>query len=161
MTHLFHFGLRRGHDLCFDALMAGQCKNGLCNNSPYTRSPCTCDRQFVSCLKGAKTRIANALGRVFFNIGGMNCYKFDHPIKRCVEFVDVSKNSKVPTWLLKALHVHPEPQKPRYSKNIQAHNKLLLHNLLIVLSGANSTSWTLPSLRFGSFLKHSMTRQPI
>jgi len=103
----------RGHDLCFDALMAGQCKNGLCNNSPYTRSPCTCDRQFVSCLKSAETRIANALGRVFFNIGGMNCYKFEHPIKRCLEFVDVAKSSKVPTWLLKALHVHPEPQRPR------------------------------------------------
>lgn len=59
----------------------GHCKNGLCNYSPVTRSPCECDKMFVRCLKSAKTRVANALGKVFFNVAGLTCYKYDHPIK--------------------------------------------------------------------------------
>ena len=43
-------------------LAPGQCKNGLCNFSPFTRSPCGCDHNFVRCLKKAKTKIANTLG---------------------------------------------------------------------------------------------------
>ena len=59
----------------------GICKNGLCNFSPVTRSPCECDKAFVRCLKKAKTRVANALGKVFFNVAGLTCYKYDYPIK--------------------------------------------------------------------------------
>ena len=40
-----------------------------------------CDKAFVRCLRKAKTRVANALGRVFFNVAGLTCYKFDYPIK--------------------------------------------------------------------------------
>lgn len=59
----------------------GHCRKGLCNNSPVTRSPCGCDKAFVKCLKEAKTRVANALGKFFFNVAGLTCYKFDYPIK--------------------------------------------------------------------------------
>ena len=56
-------------------------KYGICNFSPVTRSPCQCDKQFVRCLKNAKTKVANALGKVFFNVAGLTCYKFEYPIK--------------------------------------------------------------------------------
>ena len=73
------------HDLCLtvtgEYLSPGHCRNGLCNFSPVTRSPCECDKAFVRCLRKAKTRVANALGRVFFNVAGLTCYKFDYPIK--------------------------------------------------------------------------------
>ena len=56
----------RSHDICLEVtgeyLAPGQCKNGLCNFSPFTRSPCGCDNNFVRCLKKAKTKIANTLG---------------------------------------------------------------------------------------------------
>ena len=50
-------------------------------HSDLPRSPCECDKAFVKCLKSAKTRVANALGKVFFNVAGLTCYKFDYPIK--------------------------------------------------------------------------------
>ena len=56
------------------------------------------------------------LGRVFFNIAGLTCYKFDHPIKRCAEYIDVTRMSKIPAIgyrLLRMLNVHPEPKRPR------------------------------------------------
>jgi len=56
----------RSHDICLEIsgeyLSPGQCKNGLCNFSPFTRSPCGRDHNFVRCLKKAKTKIANTLG---------------------------------------------------------------------------------------------------
>jgi len=109
----------RDHDLCLSRntfLGPGQCGNGLCNFSPVTRSPCECDKAFVKCLKSAKTRVANALGKVFFNVAGLTCYKFDYPIKRCVEYVDVAgslKFSSLPMWIVQKLQIHPEPQRPR------------------------------------------------
>ena len=56
------------------------------------------------------------LGRVFFNIAGLTCYKYDHPIKRCAEYIDVTHMSKIPAIgynLLRMLNVHPEPKRPR------------------------------------------------
>ena len=55
-------------------------------------------------------------GRVFFNIAGLTCYKYDHPIKRCKEYIDVTRMSKIPAIgyrLLRMLNVHPEPKRPR------------------------------------------------
>lgn len=93
----------------------GICKNGLCNFSPVTRSPCECDKAFVRCLKKAKTRVANALGKVFFNVAGLTCYKYDYPIKRCVEYVDVAGTiaGSLPLWIVRSLSIHPDPQRPR------------------------------------------------
>ena len=56
------------------------------------------------------------LGRVFFNIAGINCYKYDHPIKRCAEYIDVTRMSKIPPWILRMLNIHPEPKRPRCRK---------------------------------------------
>ena len=87
------------HDLCLtvtgEYLSPGHCRNGLCNFSPVTRSPCECDKAFVRCLRKAKTRVANALGRVFFNVAGLTCYKFDYPIK-----VIKSKRKKIVGFFL-------------------------------------------------------------
>jgi len=60
--------------------------------------------------------VLKKLGRVFFNIAGLTCYKYDHPIKRCAEYIDVTHMSKIPAIgynLLRMLNVHPEPKRPR------------------------------------------------
>ena len=75
-------------------------------------SRCQCDRQFVNCLRSVKTRISTALGRVFFNIAGMTCYKYEHPVKRCMEYVDVPKNH-IPLWILSASNINRNPKRPR------------------------------------------------
>ena len=66
-NNILIFLIFRGHDICLEVtgeyLAPGQCKNGLCNFSPFTRSPCGCDHNFVRCLKKAKTKIANTLGK--------------------------------------------------------------------------------------------------
>ena len=66
VLHIFFIFNFRSHDICLEVtgeyLAPGQCKNGLCNFSPFTRSPCGCDHNFVRCLKKAKTKIANTLG---------------------------------------------------------------------------------------------------
>ncbi|CAB4056892.1 unnamed protein product [Lepeophtheirus salmonis] len=104
------------HDLCLtvtgEYLSPGDCKNGLCNYSPVTRSPCQCDLQFVRCLRSAKTKVANALGRLFFNIAGLTCYKYEHPVKRCTEFAR-PQITRFPPWLLSAMHINPSPKRPR------------------------------------------------
>lgn len=66
----------------------------------------------MTCLRSVKTRISAALGRVFFNIAGMYCYKYEHPVKRCMEYVDVPKNH-IPPWILTASNINRNPKKPR------------------------------------------------
>ena len=104
------------HDLCLtvtgEYMSPGDCKNGLCNFSPVTRSPCQCDLQFVRCLKNARTKLANAIGRLFFNIAGLTCYKYEHPVKRCSEYA-FPQNTRFPPWLLRAMHINHAPLRPR------------------------------------------------
>jgi hypothetical protein len=56
--------------------------------------------------------MADALGRIFFNIAGMTCYQYDHPVKRCVEYVDPPKNH-LPPWILSATQINTDPRRPR------------------------------------------------
>lgn len=45
----------REHDLCPHTLSAGECKRGLCNHQPFTRSHCDCDMKFRRCLQQLNT----------------------------------------------------------------------------------------------------------
>lgn len=45
----------REHDLCPYTLSPGECKRGLCNQQPFTRSHCDCDMKFRRCLQQLNT----------------------------------------------------------------------------------------------------------
>lgn len=106
----------RQHDLCLtftgEYIAPGQCKNGLCNPSPFYRSPCRCDLQLGSCLRSARNRIANLIGRTFFNVAGMSCFKYEYPITRCAEYFQPHK-SRLPPWVLSMTKVNENPEGPR------------------------------------------------
>lgn len=106
----------RQHDLCItftgEYLAPQQCKHGLCNPSPFVRSPCRCDLQLGSCLRSAHNHIANLIGRTFFNVAGMSCFKYEYPIKRCAEYFQPPK-SRLPPWVLSMTKVNDNPEGPR------------------------------------------------
>ncbi|CAH0548740.1 unnamed protein product [Brassicogethes aeneus] len=50
----------RDHDNCPENLLRGQCKQGICNNSAFTRSHCDCDATFRRCLQETNTETARS-----------------------------------------------------------------------------------------------------
>ncbi|XP_050292825.1 phospholipase A2-like isoform X2 [Anthonomus grandis grandis] len=69
----------RDHDNCPKYLMKGECREGICNNSPYTRSHCDCDASFRKCLQTVNSETANTIGAIFFNIIQVICFKERSP----------------------------------------------------------------------------------
>ncbi|XP_044737877.1 phospholipase A2-like isoform X2 [Chrysoperla carnea] len=69
----------REHDHCPNIIKSGECKNGICNTSHFTRSHCDCDARFRRCLQSLNTEVANTLGAVFFNVVQVTCFKERRP----------------------------------------------------------------------------------
>ncbi|KAK7869727.1 hypothetical protein R5R35_011795 [Gryllus longicercus] len=65
----------REHDNCPSQLGPGECRGGLCNNTPFTTSHCDCDARFRRCLQTVNTDTAHTLGTLFFNVGQVKCFK--------------------------------------------------------------------------------------
>ncbi len=101
-----------------------------CTSTVHYRR-CRCDLQLGACLRSARTKIANVIGRTFFNVAGMSCFKYDYPIKRCAKFYRPPKNRyttachffriwdksvihlRLPPWVLSVTRVKEDPEKPR------------------------------------------------
>ena len=62
------------------------------------------------------------MGKVFFNIVGMTCYQYEHPVKRCVEYVDPPRNH-LPPWIISATQATPNPEGPRCRRYELDHTK--------------------------------------
>ncbi|CAF4800579.1 unnamed protein product [Pieris macdunnoughi] len=73
----------RDHDNCADYIPAGETKHNLTNKAFYSRLACYCDLQFRHCLREAKTKTANKIGTVYFDLLGTECYKEDYLITGC------------------------------------------------------------------------------
>ncbi|XP_066144499.1 phospholipase A(2) isoform X1 [Euwallacea fornicatus] len=69
----------REHDNCPKSLMKEECRGGICNNSPYTRSHCDCDAIFRKCLQNVNSETANTIGAIFFNVIQVICFKERSP----------------------------------------------------------------------------------
>ncbi|XP_034934669.1 group 3 secretory phospholipase A2 isoform X2 [Chelonus insularis] len=69
----------REHDHCPVTISPQECINGICNNSPFTRSHCDCDAKFRRCLQNLNTEVANTLGALFFNVIQVTCFKERRP----------------------------------------------------------------------------------
>ncbi|KAF4519013.1 hypothetical protein B566_EDAN009776 [Ephemera danica] len=73
----------RDHDTCADVIRPESSKYGLRNPSTSTRFACSCESKFYLCLKAIKSRVANQLGHVYFNVLGEDCFKKSNPIVGC------------------------------------------------------------------------------
>ncbi|KAG6449748.1 hypothetical protein O3G_MSEX006227 [Manduca sexta] len=73
----------REHDNCPDLILAGETKYNLTNSAFYTRLNCQCDEKFRLCLHNATSKIANKVGKIYFNALGTQCYREDYPITGC------------------------------------------------------------------------------
>lgn len=69
----------REHDNCPNALARGECRQGICNDSPFTRSHCDCDAELRRCLQNVNTETANTIGAIFFNVIQVTCFKERRP----------------------------------------------------------------------------------
>ncbi|XP_068902470.1 acidic phospholipase A2 PA4 isoform X3 [Tenebrio molitor] len=69
----------RDHDNCPNNLLMGECRQGICNDSPFTRSHCDCDATFRRCLQNVNTETANTIGAIFFNVVQVICFKERSP----------------------------------------------------------------------------------
>lgn len=65
----------REHDHCPNQLEPGQCRQGICNMSPFTRSHCDCDNAFRRCLHDVNSEVANTIGTLYFNVVQVTCFK--------------------------------------------------------------------------------------
>ena len=67
----------RQHDLgCPISIEPGMTKYGLTNVRFHTVMHCDCDERFSSCLKMARTRAADIVGNLFFNVAHIPCFVF-------------------------------------------------------------------------------------
>ncbi|VEN56590.1 unnamed protein product [Callosobruchus maculatus] len=79
----------RDHDNCPIYLSAGECRQGICNHSPFTRSHCDCDGAFRKCLQNVNSETANTIGAIFFNIIQVICFKERTP---CSQWQSLQSN---------------------------------------------------------------------
>ncbi|XP_008472447.1 uncharacterized protein LOC103509603 [Diaphorina citri] len=63
----------RTHDLCPSKIRAHTNRYNITNDSMYTKSHCSCDKNFKSCLKSTKSAAADVMGEFYFNIFRVPC----------------------------------------------------------------------------------------
>jgi len=73
----------RAHDHCPVKVKPLQNRYGLRNFSPSTKSHCMCDQLFLSCLRNIKSKKADSVGKIFFNLLAMKCME-KRTTKRCL-----------------------------------------------------------------------------
>ncbi|KAF5285145.1 hypothetical protein FQA39_LY16834 [Lamprigera yunnana] len=78
-THFREDMCCREHDHCPNYIERGECKQGICNKSSYTRSHCDCDATFRRCLQNVNSETANTIGAIFFNVVQVICFKQRSP----------------------------------------------------------------------------------
>ncbi|XP_045465211.1 phospholipase A2-like isoform X2 [Harmonia axyridis] len=76
----------RTHDQCPFIINGGETKYNLSNTSFHTKLHCSCDDEFYYCLKDVGSVESDFIGYMYFNLIGTQCFKKDHPIKKCLIF---------------------------------------------------------------------------
>uniref|UniRef100_A0A1W7RA16 Phospholipase A2 n=1 Tax=Hadrurus spadix TaxID=141984 RepID=A0A1W7RA16_9SCOR len=75
----------RTHDHCNDSIVGFETKYDLKNKDFYTKSSCSCDLRFHSCLYKKEAIHSDAVGHLFFNILQTQCFKDEYPIVKCLK----------------------------------------------------------------------------
>jgi len=98
------------HDKCDDIMLAGEVKNNLTNDSPFTSLSCKCDNDLYDCLKKVNTYTSSAVGYSYFTFLRRQCYKEDYPFSTkcktyrtfleitCYEYEKDTSKPKVYQW---------------------------------------------------------------
>ncbi|XP_039292846.1 LOW QUALITY PROTEIN: uncharacterized protein LOC111062600 [Nilaparvata lugens] len=63
----------RNHDICPSKVRPKTVRYNMTNNSPYTKSHCSCDYKFMQCLKATNKPTANVMGTIYFNLLKVPC----------------------------------------------------------------------------------------
>lgn len=88
----------RAHDHCPVKLKAFRTGYGIINLSLYTKSHCDCDKEFFSCLKASRNKVADVIGNFYFNIMKIQCIKEHRPFV-CVENrTEINGSQKCIKW---------------------------------------------------------------
>lgn len=74
----------RAHDHCPIRLKPFRNDYGLLNIALYTKSHCECDADFYRCLREVRSRTADMLGNLYFNVMKLQCLK-QEPMQLCRE----------------------------------------------------------------------------
>ncbi|XP_050595753.1 phospholipase A(2)-like isoform X1 [Bombus affinis] len=110
----------REHDHCPMTISPKECINGICNNSPFTRSHCDCDAKFRRCLQNLNTEVANTLGALFFNVIQVTCFKERRPCSQWQSCPHIWVNSR-------------RYEYPNSSRDYYTHKILLFKTVLQVM----------------------------
>ncbi|CAH1118476.1 unnamed protein product [Phaedon cochleariae] len=112
----------REHDRCPKALARGECKQGICNNSHFTRSHCDCDAAFRKCLQNVNSETANTIGAIFFNIIQVICFKERTP---CTQWQSYNNyDSNYPSYSLES----DEAKCPLYFENSERYTGTIVRS---------------------------------
>lgn len=74
----------RAHDHCPVRLKPFRNDYGLFNIALYTKSHCECDTDFYRCLREIRSKTADMLGNLYFNVMKLQCLR-EEPMKMCRE----------------------------------------------------------------------------
>lgn len=85
----------RTHDHCNDTILPNQKKYGLWNSAVFIKSHCDCDYEFAKCLHADNSNPSTSVGKLFFNILQVQCFKKDYPIIGC----RINNNMSAPYFL--------------------------------------------------------------
>ena len=74
------------HDHCEHFIPRWKTKYNLVNWRPFTISSCECDAKFLECLQDDDSLSAQDIQRIYFDILGVPCFKFQlHDVRKCVK----------------------------------------------------------------------------
>ncbi|XP_076169656.1 phospholipase A2-like [Ptiloglossa arizonensis] len=76
----------KAHDSCSQWIPAQGTRGGLVNNGIFTRSHCSCDKEFYDCLKGARSFVATKIGFTYFNVLRPQCFRESYPTAGCRKY---------------------------------------------------------------------------
>lgn len=96
----------RNHDQCHKYIEKGQKKYGLENTGMFTRSHCSCDGDFLKCLKISESAVAYQIGFTYFTVLGPQCFEKKKEIEgcdttvksRCIKYNFKKKKEKKYQW---------------------------------------------------------------
>ncbi|CAN7942937.1 unnamed protein product, partial [Ixodes hexagonus] len=75
----------RDHDHSTDSIAPFETKNGVTNFMIYTMTNCQDDCEFYDCLLNASSLASDAVGTIFFDTLGTNCFAYGYP-EKCVRY---------------------------------------------------------------------------
>ncbi|CAN7979751.1 unnamed protein product [Ixodes pacificus] len=75
----------RTHDQSSDNIAPFQSEHGVTNFQIFTMTNCRDDCEFYNCLLNVSNSTSDAIGEIYFNILGSNCFAYGYP-QKCIQY---------------------------------------------------------------------------